>query len=257
MTAGKLAWRRVECAADDGAGGRRVFCVFCAFGGPRPEVRGAAPALREWRAAAEGSEPRAVLSELIVAQQARDLERELGFLHPFFLCMEDELPPVLDELADRALSAFSASSLQNAQQTPSRFQKRVGQRFLDRRLTHRVREELGVQSYAADATVLDEHVLLADGYSVDVYMPGYRLIIEADGPQHWTVNTQQPLGRTLLKHRLLRSRGYVVVSVDQNVVLGSGALATARGLVPMSCSLLPCLCCLSLFQGWLAHLLQL
>ena len=56
MTAGKLAWRRVECAADDGAGGRRVFCVFCAFGGPRPEVRGAAPALREWRAAAEGSE---------------------------------------------------------------------------------------------------------------------------------------------------------------------------------------------------------
>ena len=55
------------------------------------------------------------------------------------------------------------------------------------------------------------------GYAVDVYMPAYRLVVEADGPSHWCrgtgEGTNRPLGRTVLKHRLLREAGYLLVSV--------------------------------------------
>jgi hypothetical protein len=48
-------------------------------------------------------------------------------------------------------------------------------------------------------------------------MPAYRLVVEADGPSHWCRGTDdrtnRALGRTALKHRLLREAGYLVVSV--------------------------------------------
>lgn len=57
----------------------------------------------------------------------------------------------------------------------------------------------------------------AVGYAVDLYMPAYRLVIEADGPSHWCRGTDEKtnraLGRTVLKHRLLRDAGYLLVSV--------------------------------------------
>lgn len=57
----------------------------------------------------------------------------------------------------------------------------------------------------------------AVGYAVDLYMPAYRLVVEADGPLHWCRGTDErtnrALGRTALKHRLLREAGYLLVSV--------------------------------------------
>lgn len=57
----------------------------------------------------------------------------------------------------------------------------------------------------------------AAGYVVDLYMPAYRLVVEADGPSHWCRGTDdrtnRALGRTALKHRLLREAGYLLVSV--------------------------------------------
>ena len=50
-----------------------------------------------------------------------------------------------------------------------------------------MRQELGIQSYNVDNTLLAEHVLEPEGYSIDLYMPGYRMCIEADGPHHWCV----------------------------------------------------------------------
>jgi len=50
-------------------------------------------------------------------------------------------------------------------------------------------------------------------YSVDAALPAYKLAIEADGPTHYSTNTLRPLGHTLLKRRLLKQLGWVVVNI--------------------------------------------
>jgi hypothetical protein len=50
-------------------------------------------------------------------------------------------------------------------------------------------------------------------YPVDAALPAYRLAIEADGPTHYATNTLRPLGHTLLKRRLLKQLGWVVVNI--------------------------------------------
>lgn len=58
--------------------------------------------------------------------------------------------------------------------------------------------------------------LAQDGlFSVDVAIlsEGKSIAIEVDGPFHYTLNTHQPLGHTLLRRRLLTAMGWTVVSV--------------------------------------------
>lgn len=40
-----------------------------------------------------------------------------------------------------------------------------------------------------------------------------RIAIEVDGPHHFTANTCQPLGEMLARHKLLKARGWAVISV--------------------------------------------
>ena len=48
-------------------------------------------------------------------------------------------------------------------------------------------------------------------YPVDMALPSRKLVVEADGPSHFTYNTKRPLGATSLKRRLLRSIGWTVI----------------------------------------------
>lgn len=50
-------------------------------------------------------------------------------------------------------------------------------------------------------------------YPVDMALPSHRLVIEADGPTHFTFNTQKPLGATSLKKRLLRQIGWHLITI--------------------------------------------
>jgi RAP domain len=50
-------------------------------------------------------------------------------------------------------------------------------------------------------------------YPVDAALPAYKLAIEADGPTHYATTTLRPLGHTLLKRRLLKQLGWVVVNI--------------------------------------------
>lgn len=77
--------------------------------------------------------------------------------------------------------------------------------------------QTGVDSEEEDNSLVSNVPWPAVGYVVDLYMPAYRLVVEADGPSHWCRGTDEqtnhPLGRTALKHRLLRDAGYLLVSV--------------------------------------------
>ncbi|KAL0053862.1 hypothetical protein WJX82_000155 [Trebouxia sp. C0006] len=58
--------------------------------------------------------------------------------------------------------------------------------------------------------------LAEDGiFSVDVAVirDDQKVAVEVDGPYHYTLNTHQPLGHTLLRRRLLTALGWTVVSV--------------------------------------------
>jgi hypothetical protein len=68
----------------------------------------------------------------------------------------------------------------------------------------------GIHAFASEHQVLQEAVL-ETAHCVDVFVPAWRLVVEADGPTHWTRNLGSPMGNTALKHRLLRTRGAAVV----------------------------------------------
>jgi hypothetical protein len=54
----------------------------------------------------------------------------------------------------------------------------------------------------------------ADGlFSIDIAIVDRRIALEFDGPSHFTTNTLQPLGHTLLRNRLLSAMGWKVVSI--------------------------------------------
>ena len=46
-----------------------------------------------------------------------------------------------------------------------------------------------------------------------VFFPGKKVAIEVDGPFHFSVNTNSPLGQTMIRRRLLRAVGWTVISV--------------------------------------------
>ncbi len=54
----------------------------------------------------------------------------------------------------------------------------------------------------------------ADGlFSIDLAIVDRRIALEFDGPSHFTRNTQEPLGHTRLRDRLLAAMGWHVVSI--------------------------------------------
>jgi len=79
----------------------------------------------------------------------------------------------------------------------SRFQEEVSQAFHELNWEHHM-------EYEADQL-----------YSLDLMLESksQKIAIEADGPMHFTVNTQQPIGPFLLRRRALRLLGWIVVSV--------------------------------------------
>lgn len=50
-------------------------------------------------------------------------------------------------------------------------------------------------------------------YPVDMALSSHKLVIEADGPTHFTFNTQRPLGATSLKKRLLKQIGWQLITI--------------------------------------------
>ena len=56
--------------------------------------------------------------------------------------------------------------------------------------------------------------ITADGlFSIDLAIVDRRIALEFDGPSHFTRNTQEPLGHTRLRDRLLSAMGWHVVSI--------------------------------------------
>jgi len=56
-------------------------------------------------------------------------------------------------------------------------------------------------------------VTIHEGYSVDMLVRPFDLIVEVDGPQHFVHGSRRPLGSTLMKHRHLRAAGWKTVNV--------------------------------------------
>ncbi|BDA49701.1 probable RAP domain-containing protein, chloroplastic [Coccomyxa sp. Obi] len=54
----------------------------------------------------------------------------------------------------------------------------------------------------------------ADGlFCVDIALDGGKVIIEVDGPTHFSVNSRRPLGRTVARKLMVEARGHVVRSI--------------------------------------------
>ena len=121
----------------------------------------------------------------------------LSMLYYVWLALDQELPCPDREFPEKLSGAASGawedalreSSISSLQQDVSDTLKRMG-------FSH------------------DSEALVEDGmFSVDILVDGQAAVIEVDGPHHFTQNTRRPLGPTLLRRRLLTSRGLQVVSV--------------------------------------------
>ncbi|CAL5220538.1 g2573 [Coccomyxa viridis] len=56
--------------------------------------------------------------------------------------------------------------------------------------------------------------LTSDGlFCVDIALEGENVIIEVDGPSHFSVNSRRPLGRTVARKLMIEGRGYIVRSI--------------------------------------------
>ena len=60
------------------------------------------------------------------------------------------------------------------------------------------------------------HVIEDPVWDIDIAIFDTRTAIEVDGPNHFTRNTQRPLGRTTLKHKLLSAAGWNVIHIPFN-----------------------------------------
>lgn len=61
-----------------------------------------------------------------------------------------------------------------------------------------------------------EHMTAGDLFSVDIAIlgpEGSRIAVEVDGPYHYPVNSNKPLGHTIVRRRILRAGGWRVVSI--------------------------------------------
>lgn len=84
-------------------------------------------------------------------------------------------------------------------------------------------------------------------YPVDMALPSKKIVIEADGPTHFTCNTKKPLGATALKRRLLKKLGWNLLVVpyyewntqasqDEQDTYMSGKLESILQSIPESMS---------------------
>ncbi|CAL8462328.1 g1861 [Coccomyxa elongata] len=58
-----------------------------------------------------------------------------------------------------------------------------------------------------------EHVTEDELFSVDIALPDEKIAIEVDGPHHFTANTLAVTGEMLARQKLLKARGWAVISV--------------------------------------------
>ncbi|BDA46187.1 probable RAP domain-containing protein, chloroplastic [Coccomyxa sp. Obi] len=71
-----------------------------------------------------------------------------------------------------------------------------------------------------------EHVTEDELFSVDIALPDEKIAIEVDGPHHFTANTLAVTGEMLARQKLLKARGWAVISVP--FFRWSGLTDTAR-----------------------------
>lgn len=126
-----------------------------------------------------------VLQAVLLAQF--EMQRVPGEFRP-----EIDLP---DDIVDRALQAWQAQ--QQAAKLSS-FQLEVSAAL----------GALGIEHEL-------EHLTAVNLLSVDIAIVsgGRKIAIEVDGPFHFSVNTNSPLGQTMIRRRLLRAVGWTVISV--------------------------------------------
>jgi len=146
-------------------------------------------------------------------------EKQRSQLHLVFesvmlaLPAEERLPSRLDSLAAEFRREFAGQSHDGS--TESQLQREV---------CAAVRAAVGGRKDDGDGEVgvSEERVLEQDGcgYSVDALLTGpgvagggRGVVVEVDGPSHFVSPDNRQNGSTLLKHRLLRGKGWVVVSV--------------------------------------------
>ena len=88
----------------------------------------------------------------------------------------------------------------------------------DNQLRDRVNSLLSRQK---DVTLSDDTISLASDWEGRLGATeepiAKRVVIEADGPWHYASNCNQKLGKTVLKHRLLKAYGWDLIAVSQNV----------------------------------------
>jgi len=79
-----------------------------------------------------------------------------------------------------------------------------------------VLEVQGLQSLTLPRIFHDgpqEYAEPSSGYSVDIRIPKTKIVIEVDGPTHYSLGGHDPLGHTQIKRRHLSALGYTLLTV--------------------------------------------
>ena len=173
------------------------FCAVAAWALAAADAADSAPFARVWlsfcTAAAEGP-------------QAPRLSAEaLAQLHQASLSLRaSALPPLPQPLADAAAAAWARTAAKPPREATSGKQAQVGAALTSLGLSPRI-----------EAVLPD-----AGGYRVDFALPATSevgpcrgIVLEVDGPTHYSRNSRLPLGSTRMKWSHLRAAGYAVAAV--------------------------------------------